>query len=378
MKILDATLGCWLCWILGYLHYLRNPENTAAPVNMPKRILVIRPGGMGDMILLIPMLRHIAQSFPSARMDIICEERNIDVLRLAGFRENAFAYDAGMLRVLRLLRSGQYDIALDTEQFHNFSAIIAFLSRAPVRIGFKINPQRNLLYTHLVNYDLAGYEGAQFSRLLEPAGCTAISSKLEGSISITGTDIPMQAQEKLAGLTKTGRFITIYSGSTSIYKQWDSGKFTSLIRALTSGSGCSVVLVGGHNDAEQANEILKATGNINDRIISLAGQLTLPETAEVIRRSSLFVSGDSGLAHLATAVGTSTVVIFGPTDPEKWGHRDSQHRIARKSLACSPCFIFGYHKLCRSIDCMAGISMEEVLAMCNDLLQSQAKGTIIK
>lgn len=367
MKILDATLGYWLCWILGYLHYLRNPQKTAVPPGMPKRILIIRPGGMGDMILLIPVLQYLAKRFPSARLDIICEKRNMDVLRFAGFEKNAIAYDAGISWLINLLSSRDYDIALDTEQFHNFSAIIAFWSGAAVRIGFKINPQRNLLYTHLVNYDLDGYEGIQFSRLLGPLDPKDFSYRLEGSIPISGTTV--RQQEKLNSLAGNGKFATLHAGSTSIYKQWDTGKFSALVRTLVTERDCPIVLIGGQADIEPSNKILMEAGS-SGKVVSFAGDLTLQETAEIIRRSKLFISGDSGLAHLAIAVGTPTVVIFGATDPEKWGFRDSRHGIVRKSLACSPCFIFGYHKLCRSIDCMKDISAEEVLAVCDDLLKN--------
>jgi ADP-heptose:LPS heptosyltransferase len=369
LKILDATVGYWLCWILGYVDYQRNPQKQQ-PGGSPKNILVVRPGGMGDMILLVPVLKRLLEQFPSAQIDIICEKRNIEALRLAGFKKNAFAYDAGMLRIIRMLRSRSYDIAIDTEQFHNFSAIITFLSCAPVRIGFKINPQRNLLYTHLVSYNLDGYEGDQFAKLLEPAGIKNFSYKLEGSLPASGTILLPPIQEKLNGLQKTGKVVTIHPGSTSRYKQWDIAKFISLIRALISKHGCSVALIGSCSDADQTETILKNTLDLKEKIASLVDNLTLQETAELLRQSSLFVSGDSGLSHLAIAVGTPTVVIFGPTDPAKWGLHDSRHGIARKNLACSPCFIFGYHKLCRSVECMAGISAEEVLALCDDLLKS--------
>ena len=361
MKILDATVGLWLCWILGYFHYLRNSPPSAPLNSTPKNILVIRPGGMGDMILLIPVLKYLVGRFPSAQVDVVCEKRNIDILQLAGFEKNAIAYDAGIIRVLSMLRDRQYDVAIDTEQFHNSSAIIAFLSRATVRIGFKINPHRNLLYTHLVNYDLDGYEGTQFARLLAPLDTNDFSYNLEGCLSTRETN-----------MASTDKSVTIHPGSTSVYKQWDLEKFSKLAHTLAIERAFQVALIGGSNDIESANVILREAG-CDGRIVSFAGQLTLQETAETIRRSRLFISGDSGLAHLAIAVGTPTVVIFGPTDPGKWGLKNSRHEIVRKSPACSPCFIFGYHKLCRSIECMADISPKEVLAACDALLKKKAE-----
>jgi len=369
MKIIDATLGHWLCWILGYVEYFSNKPAGTCRNTQPGRILVIRPGGMGDMILLVPVLKHLAQSFPSAQIDIICEKRNIEVLRMAGLEKNAIAYDSGLFRIMRLIRNRIYDIAIDTEQFHNSSAIMAFLSRAPVRIGFKINPHRNLLYTHLVNYSLDGYEGDQFARLIQALGISDFSYKLENSIPAREISLPPVKQEKLARLRQAGKLVTVHCGSSSLYKQWDIRKFIALIRALVTEHSCSVALAGSNADIALSAAVLHETRDIEGRVFSFAGELTLEETSELIRQSALFVSGDSGLAHLAIAIGTPTVVIFGPTDPGKWGFQDACHKIAIKPVKCSPCFIFGYHKLCRSMECMAGITEKDVLTMCNDCLK---------
>jgi len=376
LKVLDATAGYWLCCTLGCFQHTRSPEKTAASDTInkaPRRILVIRPGGMGDMILLLPALKLLKEKFPSAELDIICEKRNIGVLQLAGLENNAMAYDAGMFRLLRRLRSVSYDMAIDTEQFHHFSAIMALLSRAPVRIGFKINPRRNPLYTNLINYAVDQYEGGQFAKLLEPAGIIDPAFRLEGAIPPSGLKLPAAAQEKISALEKKGKLVTIHPGSTSIFKQWNIAKFTALGRELISSHGCAVALIGSHSDIHQANVILNGTKDLKESIASFAGSLSLEETAVMIRHSNLFVGGDSGLAHLAIAQGTPTVVIFGPTDPAKWGLNDARHRIARKKLSCSPCFIFGYHKPCSSIECMAGIDVRDVLPLCTDLLR-KSKG----
>jgi len=371
LKSLDATAGYWLCRILGYLQPRRKSNKHSGKDSLPgtpRRILVIRPGGMGDMILLLPALKQLQEKFPEAELDIICEKRNIGVLHLAGFGRNAMAYDAGIFGLLRRLRRLSYDMAIDTEQFHHFSAVIALLSRAPVRIGFKINPNRNPLYTHLVNYAVDGYEGRQFAKLLEPAGITNPVFKLEGIIQPSALKLPEPAQKKLDALGKKGKVVAIHPGSTTIFKQWDIANFTALVRTLISEHACTVALIGSHADISRANHILKRTKDLQESIASFTGSLSLEETAAMIRLSGLFVGGDSGLAHLAVAQGTPTVAIFGPTDPEKWGLIDARHKIARKAVSCSPCFIFGYHKPCNSIDCMAEIKVEDVLLHCADLL----------
>jgi ADP-heptose:LPS heptosyltransferase len=102
--------------------------------------------------------------------------------------------------------------------------------------------------------------------------------------------------------------------------------------------------------------------------VTLAGRLDLAGTAAIIARSALFVGSDSGLAHLAVALGVPTVVLFGPSDSLKWGTENSRHAVVRHDLPCAPCFIFGYHKPCRTIACMKGISVDDVLRACEAVL----------
>ena len=378
LKFLDGTAGLALCWVLGYARHalVRKPHITSGfQGKAVSRLLVIRPGGMGDMVVLLPVLQRLESEFPGATIDLVCEQRNLGVLRLAGREQHALAYDAAPFRLLRHLLTHRYDAAIDTEQFHHFSAIMALLSRAPIRIGFKINPSRNLLYTHLINYALDGYEGRQFMRLLQPLGVVRAEYELEGVLArvASAVELPSGAlRDELARLSAGGAPVAVHIGSTTFYKQWGVSKFIRLVQTLTAGEGLGVVLVGGAEDAEAAAQILRYVDTSAGRVVSCAGRLRLGETARVIRMARLFVGGDSGLAHLAVAVGTPTVALFGPSDHLKWGLENGRHIVVRKDLACSPCFIFGYHRLCHTVDCMAEIAVEDVLNACRRLLAQPA------
>ncbi len=359
LKILDATAGFFLCWATGYcLHLFRRQEAPAVVRSGEvRRILVIRPGGMGDMILLQPMLKSLRQHYPAAEIDLICEKRNQAIPALAGESGWVLLYDAHPFSFFQKLRRGGYDIAIDSEQFHYFSALMAILSRAPVRIGFKINPGRNTLYTHLVNYDLEGYEAGEFMRLLAPLGIKD-EAVVKGCLSLPGrADVRSRA-------------VVIHVGGSSRYKQWETGKFVDLVKRLAGAggdAGGSIILVGGRREAGVAGEIVRQAG-LGDRVRVMAGSLTIPQTADLIGEASLFIGGDSGLAHLAVAVGTPTVVLFGPSDHKKWGVSGQGNVVVRTELPCAPCFIFGYHKFCHSIACMSGITVEHVMTAVSQVL----------
>jgi ADP-heptose:LPS heptosyltransferase len=368
LKFTDALLGLPLCWILGYAHYgfvRRPPASTPLQPHTLRRILILRPGGMGDMILLLPILHRLRQALPEARLTLVCERRNLEVLRIAGWDSPVIAYDTEPFRLLRTLAGQPFDAVLDTEQFHHFSAILALFSRAPVRIGFKINPARNQLYTHLVNYAPDGYEGDQFARLLEPLNLPDTPyPNLAGFL--VQADLPPVAE---AAPPDSAEFIVLAPGGSTPYKQWGIGRFAELIRRLQSiRPEVRILLLGGAGDRRECEGIARDCGAPPTTVISLAGRLSLAETATRIRMARLFIGGDSGLGHLAVALDTPTILLFGPSDHQKWGHAGVRHATIRHPVACAPCFIFGYHRPCRTIACMRGITVDQVAEAARRLL----------
>jgi len=374
LKVADSIFGPPLCRLLGRL-YMRRDADTGPAVPNPagvRRILLIRPGGMGDMVVLLPALAALKDQFPRAEIDVVCEKRNLAVLRMAGFTRAALPYDVTPFRTLHRLRHTPYDLAIDTEQFHHFSAVFAALSRAPIRVGFKINPLRNPLYTHLVNYAPDGPEGVQFMRLLEPLGIRNGYARLEGVLANYVGSLPEPVEQELRTLAPSGAFVVLHPGTSSIYKQWPEGRFSRLAADLCREHSLAVAIVGDANDVPLGNRIVEDCRAAACPALSFQGRLSLSETTAVIQRARLFVGTDSGLAHLAVALGCPTVIQFGPSDALKWGVDDPTHATVRADLACAPCFIFGYHKPCRTVACMRQITVEAVLNACRTVLRNSA------
>ena len=222
LKWTDAAVGGPLCRATGTMdHLLRRNAAFPAPVRADtvRRILVIRPGGMGDMIMLLPVLSSLHEHFPDAALSIVCEKRNLNILDLAGPAGEVLAYDREPLRALWKLRTTRYDIALDTGQFHHFSALFAYWSGAPVRVGFKINPPRNALYTHLVNYAPEASEGEQFMRLLSPLGVPETTHRLPGLLR--GKVVPDSTfMQSVGANTGTSPYCILHPGTSMAYKLW--------------------------------------------------------------------------------------------------------------------------------------------------------------
>lgn len=369
MKTADSIIGAALCLSIGVLDYLLGRQTNAGKSDITdiKRILVIRPGGLGDMILLLPLIKALKNRFSNITVDVICEQRNLEALKMAGLADNALAYDSHPIRFLRKIRKRTYDVSIDTEQFHNFSAVFGRLSGSPIRIGFKISPKRNLLYTHLINYELDGPEGSQFARLLSPLNTENTVLPLNGILSDFSSKPPDFIKERLS-TTGTDNYAIIHPGTSSPYKLWQNDNYVEVIRELYRKYGLATILVGTKSEEPAAKEIRMKALLKGAPVVSFVDSPSLETTAALIQKGSVFIGADSGIAHLAVALGVSTVVLFGSSDYKKWGTEDAAHAIVRKPLPCSPCFIFGYHKLCRTFDCMGQITPADVLEACRRVL----------
>lgn len=344
MKAADSLAGPMLC--KAFSRAQTRTEHRRVQ-DVPGPVLVIRPGGIGDAAMLLPMLAALEAAVSGRRIDVLCESRNAAIFRLARPNARIVAYDAMPFTTLRLLLRGGYGAVIDTEQFHNASGVMAALTRAPLRIGFKINTNRRGLYTHLVSYDLDGPEDAQFGRLLAAACGRDVTLPPRAGI-LAGATLPALPPELLPARP----FLLVHAGGSIACKRCPAPALAEACRAVAAERGWGLVVIGSAADRAAAAELATCLGA---GAINLCGRLDLAQTAAACRVAAVLVGPDSGIAHLAVTVGTPAVVVFGPSDPAKWGPPANCGTAVAQPLPCAPCSIFGYTKPCRSFDCINGI-----------------------
>jgi len=321
-----------------------------APAGEIRSILVIRPGGIGDAALLAPAIYRLQRIFPHARIQILAEKRNSDTFALIPGIDQVLLYDTpnGLLQVLR----GTYDLVIDTEQWHRLSALVARLTGAPRLIGFDTNERRRM-FTHAVPYRHDEYEVSSFLHLLTPLG---IREAHDGSTVFLF--VPESEKERATTLLHPvggTPFISIFPGASIAERRWGSRRFNSVVKSLEH-HGLRSVIVGGAVDREQGEEIVKDT-----RALNLAGRTTLAGTAAIISASSLLLSGDSGVLHIAVGLGVPTVSLFGPGIAAKWAPRGTRHTVVNRELPCSPCTRFGTTPPCPcNVSCLSEILPDAV------------------
>lgn len=323
-----------------------------------RRILLIRPGGIGDAVLLVPAIHLLKKIYPDCEIKILAESRNGAAFSFCPIVDQVLLYDkpTDLLMALRQ----RYDLIIDTEQWHRLSAIVARLIRSDRKIGFATNERRRL-FTDEIPYSHGNYEADSFFRLLEPLGIK------DQKVSYPFLEVPAQYGERAEvslGPFATQPFVALFPGASIPERRWGIDRFHRLAIWLNQ-QGQPVVVVGGSQDRDAGDGILAGCHGVN-----LAGRTSLAETAAVLQRSTLLVSGDSGVLHLAVGLDVPTVSLFGPGIAAKWAPQGEKHIVLDKNLPCSPCTRYGYTPSCSDgARCLQEISVDEVTGAVATLLE---------
>jgi lipopolysaccharide heptosyltransferase II len=351
-------------------HRRRRPNEGVLPVPV-RKILVLRPGGIGDAVLFFPLLHALRETFPEARLDVLAERRNVGLFNANDVVDRAYAYDRGFGReLLAVVREG-YDVAIDTEQYHFLSAVVTYLTGAPVRCGFDTQG-RGGLFTHRVGYSDQTYEVYSFLHLFHAlTGGQRDFDPEKPFFPIS--DAHLTWARALLGERGHERVAVVSPGASMKQRLWAPERYRQLVQWLVD-KGLCVVLIGGPGDVEAAR---RTTAGIDpSRIINLAGTTSLARTAAVIALADLYVSSDTGPLHIAYGVGTPTVHLFGSGILAKWAPLGSRYRAVHKALPCSPCTRYGYTPPCPyDVECMKRIAVEDVIAGVVQVLEGTANTT---
>jgi ADP-heptose:LPS heptosyltransferase len=340
-----------LDWFGGRLLIRMLPRQKLMPLARTQSFLVIRPGGIGDAVLLIPALISLKKAFPDSIIHVLAEKRNSAAFSLCSCIGRIFEYDTpkDLLNAIR----GSYDVVIDTEQWHRLSAAVARLTNAPVLIGFATN-ERKKMFTHAVPYSMDDYEVYNFLDLMTPLMATMMPKSTSHFV-----DVPSDLTDKAIGILLpllSRKIVVIFPGGSIKEKKWGARKYREMAIMLTA-KGVGVVVVGGRDDIPAGEQIVTGLHNT----LNLCGSLSLAETAAVLERSSLLLTGDSGIMHIGQGLGMKIVALFGPGSAKKWAPRGENCKVINKQLACSPCTTFGLMPKCKKGGaCMKDITVEEV------------------
>jgi 3-deoxy-D-manno-octulosonic-acid transferase/heptosyltransferase-1 len=341
-------------------------------------ILIVKLSAIGDVVHTLPSLTALRTLYPDAHISWVVEESAAELLtghphldRIIVSHRKRLLRNLKNLHALRQtirdirtfvaqVRDRRYDLVID---FHGLfkSAIIVFLSRSGRKLGYdSMQELSGLFYTEKIYEDMDKHAVDRYLDFVRYLG---------GGAGNPIFIIPTAAgdRDRVEQLLQTHHidnktpFVAINPVAFWNTKLWQDEKFARLADRIIEDVGCPVVFTGGTGE----RMIARIQSLMKNPSVNLEGQTSLRELAFVYRLSALVVTTDSGPMHIAAAVGTPTVALFGPTDPRRTGPYGPGHTVIRKGMMCSPCF----RKACETRRCMKDITVDEALEAVKEKIQ---------
>lgn len=350
-----------------------------------RRIALLNTAFLGDTVLTLPLIRTLRAAWPEARLDFIVRPglgalyaAQPELTRVLEFdKQGAQRGLGGLLRFGRALAGERYDLFIGAQRSAR-SALLALLSGAPCRVGYRGSLARAFGYTILVDRRFDGLE--EIERLLELARPVCPPEVLrDPALRWPRLVLPDAALTEAAALWAglgPGPVLGVHPGSVWATKRWTLDGFAAVTR-LAAGAGARVLVFAGPGEEAVAAEVLRRSGAGDRRdaanrplVRNLAGQLTLPVLAACLGRLDAYLSNDSGPLHLAWCQGTPVTALFGPTVREHgFFPRGPGATVCEIPLDCRPCGRHG-HRVCPRGHhaCMVELTPETVWADVADKL----------
>lgn len=343
-KIMNATLRLY--------------EETLASV----KILIIKIGALGDVILISPSICAIRKKFPHAKIklltgvdkrEIFANSPYINDIIVCDFKERDRGI-RGFFRVAGKLRYEDFDIVVDLQN-NKKSHMLSFLSSAPRRCGYDNGKLSFLLNKKVKDVKLSMDPVRHQLKVLGLLGIYDVEKKL--NIWLSKEDEEWATRFLDSHWVKGGvRLVAMNLGASPrwVTKLWPVEYFADISNRLAKNLNVRILLVGAESSSPIACEFLKRA---KCKPINALGKTNIPRLAALIKRCSVLVSSDSAPLHVASAVNTPFVALFGPTDPERHLVPSGNYTVLRKDMSCSPC----YSAHCRlHYKCMRSITPDEV------------------
>jgi len=371
-------------------------------------ILIVKLSAIGDVVHTLPSLAALRRCYPDAHITWVVEEAAADLLsghpdlnRVLISRRKTWIRDLRKGRItaplkemwgfLRELRSRPYDLVID---FHGLfkSAVIVLLSGGKRKLGYdSLQEGSGLFYSEKIPEDMQKHavdryldfvrylsDGRQDADAITcteaaPEFAIALGNEERGRVEalLDGQAEHLDVVDQggkgavTGGREKAKRcFVAVSPVAFWETKLWEEKSFADLCDRIRQELGIGVILTGGDPGPLDRIRALMKTNAAN-----LGGKTTLRDLAFLYGRAALVITTDSGPMHLAAAVGTPVVALFGPTDPARTGPYGPGHRIIRRKLDCMPCF----KKHCETKRCMDQITVEEVFAAAKEILTQGGK-----
>ncbi|MFH1848395.1 MAG: glycosyltransferase family 9 protein [Candidatus Omnitrophota bacterium] len=345
-----------------------------------KRILIINPFGIGDVLFTTPLVSNLKDAFPDSFIGYVCNARARDILSGNRRIDKIFVYEKDVFRVLwkaskllcikelfRLLLSikrQRFDVVFDLSMAQEYG-LFSWLLGISTRVGYNYK-NRGVFLTDRISID--GYDKKHIAEYY-----TDLLQLVDVQPRATGLEFQVDEGDRRSadnflrehGVSHEDSLVGIIPGGgaswgpSSFRKHWPVNRFAALADRIASRPNTKIVLFGDINEmglCNQAASLMKAPA------ILACGRTTLGEFAAMLKRCVFAVCNDGGPLHIAVSQGVKTVSIFGPVNPDVYGPYPKEgHVVISRGMACQPCYQKFKLRECGHMDCLSDITVEEVL-----------------
>jgi lipopolysaccharide heptosyltransferase II len=341
------------------------------------RILLLRLERIGDLVMALPGITQVAEAAPDARIDLAVGSWNREIAQRIRGVDRVLAIDAAwlargsggqslptLLNQARSWRSEHYDLAINFEPDLRSNLLLA-ASGARWTVGYASGGGGAWL-DQALDYDQTAHTSDNAVRLAAAALGRPVRPSAPPALTASAERLA-EADALLAG-TPTPRIAMHVPGGRAV-KQWPPERFAQAARDLVARLNATIVLTGTEADRPLVAPVRAAVPAAN--LVDAVGSAELLTVAALLSRCDLMITGDTGPMHIAHAVGTPIVAVFGPSDPNRYGPRGARDRVVRVDLPCAPCNRIRLPPArCTGItpDCLAFIEPDRVVAAALDIL----------
>ena len=329
------------------------------------KILILQTAFLGDVILSLPLVQVLKEKVQDSVIDYMCIPKTQDVLRNNPHINNIIVYDKrgegkglnGLNNIIVEIRMNKYDVVISVQRFLR-STLIAKRSGAKRTISYD-SSTLSFLYTDKVEYKQK-HEILRVLDLLSPLGIKDLPLIKPGLYASEEDKEEVAKIFKGLGVSDKKDLICIAPGSVWFTKRFPKDKFVTLLNLMDSDK-LKVALIGGKDDEKLCDYIISRT--THNEVYSFAGKLSILQSAELIKRSALLITNDSAPLHIANAVCTKVIALFGSTTMDygfyPTGESDKVFEIS--GLKCRPCSNHGKQECpIHTFDCMNNVSEKEI------------------
>ncbi len=344
-----------------------------------KKILIINPYGIGDVLFTTPIIRNLRMAYPKAFIAYLANGRTADFLGanrdlnkvfvydrdlfVKAYRQNPLTFWQKWLGLIHDIRRERFEVVFDLSLNSTFG-FLAWAGAIKKRIGYNYRGRGNFL-----NYAIAltGFEDKHvvdyFLDLLKFVEVPVMDRHL--SLSIPAADIQWAREWLVKNKVDDAKpLVAVFPGggaswgSQARYRLWGAANYAHLVDKIIDNFDAAIILLGDPKDEDLCREVARTA---RSQVHVAVGQTSLWGLAALFKQCRTAVINDAGSVHMAVAVGLKAVSIYGPVDPNVYGpYPPEEHLTVGKGLPCQPCYRRFRMPACSHISCLQDLSVDEV------------------